>query len=288
MAKSNNKIKLSEEEAIQIIVDLDRIVVSLDKIERHFAEEKEVQKHDKALSDYIINEKVNDSLAQIRGLLSSKFSLQVEQDDRDILERSCDTNQYWSPESKESVATPSKLEHWHEENLSTLINSIINDFNALYHLLTKKKQNIYGFALVLDDDCITAYSAVSTKESLKKLHENKEWDAPEWCWCLSDGDVKEGLHHFVELLLNHYRNNIAPLFKQGFEYAPERQKNLQLFTEAMHLAKKELAKKYGDEVEDMVFYLSIPGEPIVEKGSALAINMKNNKKLKELLDSLSV
>ncbi|SQB27013.1 hypothetical protein [Chryseobacterium jejuense] len=49
-----------------------------------------------------------------------------------------------------------------------------------------------------------------------------------------------------------------------------------------------MLKKYGDEVEGIVFYLSIPGEPIIEKDSALVINKKSNKKLKELLDSLSV
>lgn len=57
MSKSNNKIKLSEEEALKIIVDLDQIVVSLDKIKSHFAEDNNFQKHDKTLSDYIINEK---------------------------------------------------------------------------------------------------------------------------------------------------------------------------------------------------------------------------------------
>lgn len=57
MSKSNSKIKLSEEEALKIIVDLDQIVVSLDKIKSHFAEDNNFQKHDKTLNDYIINEK---------------------------------------------------------------------------------------------------------------------------------------------------------------------------------------------------------------------------------------
>lgn len=83
MSKSNNKIKLSEEEALKIIVDLDQIVVSLDKIKSHFTEDSDFQKHDKILSDYIINEKVNQTLAQIRGLLSSKFSLSVGEDDNE-------------------------------------------------------------------------------------------------------------------------------------------------------------------------------------------------------------
>ncbi|MDR2236756.1 MAG: hypothetical protein LBE92_11590 [Chryseobacterium sp.] len=54
------------------------------------------------------------------------------------------------------------------------------------------------------------------------------------------------------------------------------------------MAKKQLVKKYGSEVDEMVFYISIPGDPMVEKNSALTINRKNNKKVKELLESLSV
>ncbi|MGU3375005.1 DUF4303 domain-containing protein [Chryseobacterium sp. M5A1_1a] len=288
MGKNNNNIKLSEGEAIKIIVDLDQIVVSLDKIKSHFAEKNDIQKHDKALSDYIVNEKVNQTLAHVRALLSSKFQLKVGEDAMDDLERACSTNQYWSPENGGTIELSSTLENWHKENLLALTYSLINDFNFLYKLLTQKKQKIYAFALILDDDCITAYSAVSTIESLKKIHKNKEWDAPEWCWVVEEDGVKDGLNNFIEQLLNHYWGDIVPLFQQGFDYAPERQKNLQLFTDAMCIAKQELIKKYGNEVEKMAFYISIPGEPTVEKSSAIAINSKDNAKVKELLESLNI
>lgn len=287
MGKNSNKIKLSEEEAVKVIVDLDRIVVSLDKIKNHFAEESDFQKHDKILSDYIINEQVNQTLAQIRGLLSSKFSLSVGKDDMDDLERACSTNRYWSPESKET-AVSANLENWHERNLPVLSGSLVNEFDVYHKLFTKKEQNMYAFALILDDDCLTAYSAVSTTESLNKIHKNKEWDAPEWCLCVSQGAVKEGVDTFTGQLLARYRKDVVPLFQQGFDYAPERQKNLQLFTDAMRIAKQELVKKYGNEIEEMAFYLSIPGEPIVEKNSVLAINNEGNTKVKELLDSLYI
>jgi len=42
--------------------------------------------------------------------------------------------------------------------------------------MQKKKQHLYAFTLILDSDCTTAYSAVPTIESLKKLHKNKDWD----------------------------------------------------------------------------------------------------------------
>ncbi|MDR2231088.1 MAG: DUF4303 domain-containing protein [Flavobacteriaceae bacterium] len=288
MSKSNNKIKLSEEEAVKIIVDLDQIVVSLDKIKSHFAEDSNFQKHDKTLSDYIINEKVNQTLAQIRGLLSSKFSLSVGEDDMDDLERACSTNRYWTPENNEMDAVSVNPKNWHERNLPVLSSSIVNEFVFFHQLFSKKEQNMYAFALILDDDCLTAYSAVSTTESLKKIHKNKEWDAPEWCLCVSQGAVKEGVDTFTRLLLDRYRKDIVPLFQQGFDYASERQKNLQLFTDALRIAKQELVKKYGNEVEEMAFYISIPGEPIVEKNTALAINSEGNTNVKELLDSLYI
>lgn len=288
MSKSNNKIKLSEEEAVKIIVDLDQIVVSLDKIKSHFAEDSNFQKHDKTLSDYIINEKVNQTLAQIRGLLSSKFSLSVGEDDMDDLERACSTNRYWTPENNEMDAVSVNPKNWHERNLPVLSSSIVNEFVFFHQLFSKKEQNMYAFALILDDDCLTVYSAVSTTESLKKIHKDKEWDAPEWCFCVSQGAVKEGVDTFTRLLLDRYRKDIVPLFQQGFDYASERQKNLQLFTDALRIAKQELVKKYGNEVEEMAFYISIPGEPIVEKNTALAINSEGNTKVKELLDSLYI
>ncbi|AQX51588.1 DUF4303 domain-containing protein [Elizabethkingia anophelis] len=288
MSKSNNKIKLSEEEALKIIVDLDQIVVSLDKIKSHFAEDNNFQKHDKTLSDYIINEQVNQTLAQIRGLLSSKFSLSVGEDDMDDLERACSTNRYWTPENNEMDAVSVNPKNWHERNLPVLSSLIVNEFDFFHQLFSKKGQNMYAFALILDDDCLTAYSAVSTTESLKKIHKNKEWDAPEWCLCVSQGAVKEGVDTFTKLLLERYRKDIVPLFQQGFDYASERQKNLQLFTDALRIAKQELVKKYGNVVEEMAFYISIPGEPIVEKNTALAINNEGNTKVKELLDSLYI
>ncbi|AQW99278.1 DUF4303 domain-containing protein [Elizabethkingia anophelis] len=288
MSKSNNKIKLSEEEALKIIVDLDQIVVSLDKIKSHFAEDSDFQKHDKTLSDYIINEKVNQTLAQIRGLISSKFSLSVGEDDMDDLERACSTNRYWTPENNEMDAVSVNPKNWHERNLPVLSSLIVNEFVFFHQLFSKKEQNMYAFALILDDDCLTAYSAVSTTESLKKIHKNKEWDAPEWCFCVSQGAVKEGVDTFTKLLLDRYRKDIVPLFQQGFDYASERQKNLQLFTDALRIAKQELVKKYGNVVEEMAFYISIPGEPIVEKNTALAINNEGNTKVKELLDSLYI
>jgi len=288
MSKSNNKIRLSEEEALKIIIDLDQIVVSLDKIKSHFAEDCDFQKHDKILSDYIINEKVNQTLAQIRGLLSSKFSLSVGEDNMDDLERACSTNRYWTPENNEMDAVSVNPKNWHERNLPVLSSSIVNEFVFFHQLFSKKEQNMYAFALILDDDCLTAYSAVSTTESLKKIHKNKEWDAPEWCLCVSQGAVKEGVDTFTRLLLDRYRKDIVPLFQQGFDYASERQKNLQLFTDALRIAKQELVKKYGNEVEEMAFYISIPGEPIVEKNTALAINSEGNTKVKELLDSLYI
>ena len=111
---------------------------------------------------------------------------------------------------------------------------------------------MYAFALILDNDCLTAYAAVSTTESLKKIHKNKEWDAPEWCLCVSQGAVKEGVDTFTKLLLDRYRKDIVPLFQQGFDYARERQKSAVIYRCSAH-CQTGTCEKYGNEVEEMAF-----------------------------------
>ena len=83
---------------------------------------------------------------------------------------------------------------------------------------------MYAFALILDDDCLTAYSAVSTTESLKKIHKNKEWDAPEWCLCVSQGAVKEGVDTFTKLLLDATERILCRYFNRDLTMRPNDKK----------------------------------------------------------------
>ena len=96
MQEEHSTIKLTKNETIEMIMALDKIVVSLDKIKAHFIyTDTSSENHDRALSNYIIDENVNHTLSQIRGILSAKFDLTVGDDDMDELERACENNNYW-------------------------------------------------------------------------------------------------------------------------------------------------------------------------------------------------
>lgn len=56
MGKNNNKIELSEEEAVKVIGYLHRIVGLPGNIKSHFAEEKDIPKYNKMPNDHYYNE----------------------------------------------------------------------------------------------------------------------------------------------------------------------------------------------------------------------------------------
>lgn len=288
MLYNNQNIHIEGQEALELIKKLDKIIVSLGKIKTYHSDprnNKTNEEKDKAIASYVIENNVAKELAYIRGFLSSKFDLSLGEDDMDDVERFCDNNEYWSPKKKKNSKNAT-IDSWHKNQIPVLKTAIINEFDVLYHLLLKKKQHIYGYSIILDDDCLTAYSMASTIESLKKIHKNREWSAEEWCLGIDDDDVSFGIGAFTDVMINFYNEHIAPQFKNGFDYAPIREKNLHLFSESMRLAKKDLIKKYGNEIQEMAFFLTIPGEPQVTKESALHINQPTSQKVNELIENL--
>ncbi|MBB1140740.1 DUF4303 domain-containing protein [Myroides sp. WP-1] len=286
MNPKNKEIKLTGTEALKIIASLDQFVRSLDKIRTYHSDprkDKTQEEQHRAIATYISEQKVGAELALLQGLLSAKMDLSLGEDGLDDVARACQANTYWSPKKQATTQNPA-FDAWYDAHLIDLKTAIINEFEYLYHFLQKKKQQVYGFALILDSDCLTAYAAVSTQQSLKKLHKNCEWIAEEWCYVSDEEDVVYGLSNFADTLIDFYDAQIVPLFQKGFDYEPIQQKNLALFTEAMKEAKSALVDKYGGEVEAMAFFLTIPGEPKVTHNSALAINNPNTKKVKELLE----
>jgi len=288
MNPKNKEIKLTGAEALQIIASLDQFVQSVDKIRAYHADprkNKTQEEQQKALATYISEQKVGAEFALLHGLLCAKLDLSLGEDGLDDVARACQANTYWSPKKPATTQNPT-FDTWYDAHLIELKTAIINEFDYLYHFLQKKKQQLYGFALILDADCLTAYAAVSTQQSLKKLHKNCEWVAEEWCYVSDEEEIVYGLSTFIDTLIDFYDAQIVPLFQEGFDYEPIQQKNLTLFTKAMKEAKGELVNKYGSEVEAMAFFLTIPGEPEVTYNSALAINDPNIQKVKELLASI--
>lgn len=288
MNPKNEEIKLTGAEVLQMIATLDQFVRSIEKIKAYHADprkNKTQEQQQQALATYISEQKVGAEFALLHGLLCAKLDLSLGEDGLNDVERACQAHTYWSPKKQTVVQNP-VLDAWYDVHWVDLKTAIINEFDYLYHFLQKKKQQLYGFALILDADCLTAYAAVSTEQSLKKLHKNCEWDAEEWCYVSDEEEIVYGLSTFIDTLIDFYDAQIVPLFQEGFDYEPIQQKNVALFTKAMKEAKGELVNKYGSEVEAMAFYLTIPGEPKVTYNSALAINNPNTQKVKELLDSM--
>ena len=110
---------------------------------------------------------------------------------------------------------------------------------------------MYAFALILDDDCLTAYSAVSTTESLKKIHKIKNGMLLNGVSVLA-GRCKRRCRHFYQTAFGCYRKDIVPLFQQGFDYASERQKSAVIYRCSAH-CQTGTGEKYGNVVEEMAF-----------------------------------
>lgn len=174
------------------------------------------------------------------------------------------------------------MDVWHKEILNDLSEAIISEFNLLFQKFEAKQDNIYAVALVLDDDALTAYMTVSSLKSLEDKHKDSKWEPSEWVYTLNDGELENGIDSFVSKMLQHYNDEIVPKFQNGFDYTVEREKNLKLYVEGMFEAKKWLVEN-NNKIKNILFYLTIPGEPEVEMDSALKIN-GDSKILLELID----
>ncbi|KUF41338.1 hypothetical protein AS361_11625 [Myroides marinus] len=288
MNPNNKEIKLTGDETLKIIASLDQFVRSVDRIKTYYSDprkNKTQEEEYKAIASYICEQKIGEELALLHGLLCTKLDLSLGEDGLDDVSRVCKANTYWSSKEQETNQNPI-FDTWYDTHLIDLKTAVINEFDYLYHSFKKKKEQVYGLSIILDNDCLTGYTAVSTKQSLKTIHQNYEWVAEEWCYVSDEDDIVYGLSNFIDVLIDFYDTQIVPLFKKGFDYELIKQKNLNLFMKAMKEAKCELVDKYGSEVEAMAFFLTIPGEPKVTYNSALTINNSNTQKLKELLEYL--
>ncbi|NHB59587.1 DUF4303 domain-containing protein [Acinetobacter sp. 194] len=130
------------------------------------------------------------------------------------------------------------MKEWQKIHFNLLIECIINDFNELYKRTLKEHQEIYGVALILDDDALTAYMSVSTFESLNNIHKDEKWLPYEWAIGNDDDDVEKGMGVFVEKHIEYYDKYIAPKFEKGdYEYSGDRDDNLEMFTDGMKRVK---------------------------------------------------
>ncbi|MFW2075521.1 DUF4303 domain-containing protein [Acinetobacter gerneri] len=164
------------------------------------------------------------------------------------------------------------MDSWHKFHLNQLASLIADEFVILYKKYTTHGDHLYATALITDDDALTTYMMISTEKSKLQEHKGIEWEPNAWVQGLGDDNDTIGIRAFTPLMMKHFEEDIVPLFQQGFDYNIELNKNIKLFEEAMVKAKRDLITKLGDQINDIVFFVSIFGEPEIAINSAKLIN----------------
>lgn len=223
-------------------------------------------------------------------------------------------NEFLADHQQNLNEAPADLPDWHREHVNVLTQSIINEFEFLQNKIKHKKihknkikksdkhrrnNKIYAVTLNLDEDATTAYLAVATTHELQK-HANEyghwecKWASNEWKTTVKSKQVKDDISElFLTKMWQRYKDDVEPIYdvlvepedlpyEEGWYYLHERKYNCWLYIEGLKQAKRKLSKKYGQDVEDIIFYVAIFGDWRVESDSAQAIN-KPSALLDELL-----
>ncbi|EOY5384333.1 DUF4303 domain-containing protein [Cronobacter dublinensis] len=165
------------------------------------------------------------------------------------------------------------MDSWHNYQQKILNLLIQQEFSALHEKY--QDDEIYAVVLVLDDDALSSYMAISTKESLEKIHKGIEWEGYSWVLGFFDDNDDVGVRSFTTIMMEHYNESILPLLPEGYNFDEERERNINLYISAMKKAKEQLCDTIGNDVNNIVFYITIPGEPEIDHASAIEINERS-------------
>ncbi|MFJ2358342.1 hypothetical protein [Pseudomonas fluorescens] len=86
MLETNKKIALNGEDALEALVDIEFILISLHKMGSYYSD-KPIEDYQKATTDFIDNEGVTQRLAKVRKIISKNFDSTLGDDDMDDIER---------------------------------------------------------------------------------------------------------------------------------------------------------------------------------------------------------
>ncbi|EOV8837314.1 DUF4303 domain-containing protein [Cronobacter dublinensis] len=162
------------------------------------------------------------------------------------------------------------MDSWHNYQQEVLNLLIQQEFSALYEKY--QDDEIYAVVLVLDDDALSSYMAISTKVSIKNMHKGIEWTGYSWVLGFFDDNDDVGVRSFTTIMMERYNETILPLLPEGYDFDEERERNIDLYISAMKKAKEQLCDTMGKDVNNIVFYITIPGEPEIDHASAIKIN----------------
>lgn len=94
MLRENEKIRLSGDEAINVLKEINLILISLHDMGSYYMD-KDKREYEKETTRFIDEWKVTHRLSKIRGIISEKFNNELGNDDMDDLERAMEGLKYW-------------------------------------------------------------------------------------------------------------------------------------------------------------------------------------------------
>lgn len=95
MMKVNERITFNWDEVVKIFKELELVVVSLDKIGSYNVDNDEM-KFQNNLTNFIVDWKIGEKLAEARKVISEKIDDTLGEDDMDDLERAMENLKYWN------------------------------------------------------------------------------------------------------------------------------------------------------------------------------------------------
>jgi hypothetical protein len=162
------------------------------------------------------------------------------------------------------------------EHVPAFKSALIDEFYRLYEQYVA--DDIYGCALVLNQYLMLDHLAISTQRSIfsdqedskQYLAEQDKWNVNKWRY---RSDVQNSRFNPIKSILVDYFKQKQIFGNPIIEINQNNQRNhLDIVVDSFRQAKYALYDAYGLDVNNMLFFISIPSQPNVEVRSALALN----------------
>lgn len=172
------------------------------------------------------------------------------------------------------------------EYLADLKTALLNEFDALYK--KHHDQDIYAFALVLDDLWLAQYSTVSTRKSLLNEVENKyqylpeadQWRVDKWQY---RAQTHQGMSLFTHKLRQYFQQTQLSI---THAHANDRfkQNALNFYLKAMADVKDIILDQYHFAAHNLTFLIQLSSNPQVAIASLEKLNPSSSTLFEAIAD----
>ena len=167
------------------------------------------------------------------------------------------------------------------EHIRLLKEALITEFYRLYE--QHVEHEIYACALVFSPYLLIEHLAISTERSLfsdsdediQYLAEADRWHVEKWRYHSRHQDC--ALNSIKFIFANYFKQTHMfgnPLLEDN---NGEYKNNLDIFLDAFQQAKEALTELYGLDIDNVLFFISIPNQPKVEILSAQRLNSSSEQ-----------